>query len=93
MWRIGIFFLVILAVIFHLIFRPGKVLKLAAGILYSPVSPLHGSSIPLWASYYLEKTVYEAPPEQVKQLEEGVRAIGYAMLAVPVTLLIVVTAL
>ncbi len=93
MWRIGIFFLVILAVIFYFIFRPGRVLKLAATIIYSPASPLHSSRLPLWASYYLGRSVYEAPPEPVKQLEEGVKAVGYAMLAVPVTLLILVIVL
>jgi hypothetical protein len=87
MWRIGIFLLLILAVDFHFIFRPARTLKFVAAVVYSPVSPLRRSRMPLWASYYLGKTMYEAPPETVKQLEEYVRAIGYAMLAVPVTLL------
>lgn len=93
MWRIGIFLLLVLAVNFHFIFRPSKILKFIATIIYSPVSPLGSSEIPLWASYYLGKTLYEVTPEPVKRLEETVRAIGYAMLAVPVTLLVIVLAL
>jgi|GEM_PF-5205752 len=93
MWRIGILLLVVLAIVFYFVFRPGKVLKLTATVIYSPVSPFRGSAIPLWASYYLGKTMYEVPPESVRQLEENVRAIGYAMLAVPVTLLVIVITL
>ena len=93
MWRIGIFFLLIFVVIFLFIFRSGKILRFTAAVVYSPLSPLRSSKMPLWASYYLGKTLYEAPPEQLKQLEENVRVIGYALLAVPITLLVIALAL
>jgi hypothetical protein len=93
MWRIIILLLILVVIIAQFIFRPSKVLKVVVKIIYSQVSPLRRSGIPLWASYYLGDTMYEAPPEQIKQLEENVRVIGYAMLAAPVTLLVIVLAL
>ena len=93
MWRIIIFFIPLVVIIANLIFRPGKFLKVIATITYSPLSPFSNSEIPSWASYYLGKSLYEAPPESIKRLEENVRTIGFAMLAVPATLLVILIAL
>ena len=93
MWRLLILAALILWIIFFLIFRPGRVLRLMAIILYSPVSPLGRGSIPVWASYYLGKGVFEGQPTLVRNLEENLRALGYALLAVPVALAVAVALL
>ena len=93
MWRLLIVVAIIIWVIFFLIFKPGRVLGWMAMIMYSRGSPLGRDSTPAWASYCLGKGVFEGQPASVRNLEESLRTLGYALLAVPVSLAVAVALL
>ena len=93
MWRLLIIVAIVVWIIFFLIFSPGRVLRLMAMILYSSGSPLGRDSTPVWASYFLGKGVFEGEPAAVRNLEEILRTLGYALLAVPVSLAVAVALL
>ena len=93
MWRLLIVVAVIVGIIFFLIFKPGRVLRFLALILYSSGSPLGREFTPVWASYFLGKGVFEGQPASVRNLEENLRTLGYSLLAVPVSLAVAVALL
>ncbi len=88
MWRLVILLALILVLCFYLVFRPRQVLRFAASLLYSPVSPLHRRPLPTWAGYLLGRGEFEGPPASLGRLEDDARMLGYVLIAVPLALLV-----
>jgi hypothetical protein len=91
MWRIVLLGLLGSVIAILMIFRVRYLLKFLAMVLYSKVSPMGMSgNLPLWARYYLSSDDYEGPPPGIGQLEETVRIVGYTLVAIPLTLVVMV---
>jgi hypothetical protein len=91
MWRIVLLGLLVSVIAILMIFRVRYLLKFLAMVLYSKVSPMGMSgNLPLWARYYLSSDDYEGPPPGIGQLEETVRIVGYTLVAIPLTLVVMV---
>ena len=90
MWRLLLFAVVITAFIFCMILRPRRILSIVASTMYFPGSPLSKRTIPIWASYFLNREIFEGPPISLLRLEEEIKTIGYFLLAIPLGLGILV---
>ena len=83
MWRLLLITIVVAAFIFYMILRPRRILKVLASAIYFPGSPLSRRTIPIWASYFLNREIFEGPPVSLLRLEEEIRTVGYFLLAIP----------